>query len=45
MGILEQTVGFIKHLIFDIFVAVSTCMALVKVIAIEWRDLRRHFRR
>jgi hypothetical protein len=45
MGILDQTIGFVKHLIFDIFVVVSACMALVKVIAIEWRDLRRHFRR
>ena len=45
MGVLEQIIGFVKHLILDIFVVVSMCMALVKVIAIEWRDLRRHFRR
>ncbi len=45
MGILEQIVGFVKHLLLDIFVTVSMCMALLKVIAMEWRDLRRHFRR
>jgi hypothetical protein len=44
MSIIELSFGLVKHLILDIFIALSTCMALVKVIVIEWRDLRRHLR-
>ncbi len=45
MGSLGQMIDFMKHLFYDLFVAVSSCVALVKVIAIEWKDLKRYFRK
>jgi hypothetical protein len=36
------TLDSIKQFLFDLFVMVSFCMTLLKMLAIEWRSLRRH---
>jgi len=41
MEIAGRLMDALKHLLVDLFVVVSCGMALLKVLAVEWRSLRK----